>query len=669
MRSPASFLLLFAVLCPLLAHSQSDHYVDSLLKITARPDVDSNTYNALTNIQRYYFNRGLYDSTIKYGYQHGKVAIALGDGRRLVISHHNMAIGFTNLTMYDSAQARLDKLSKLLPEVNDTAIYVNYYNTYTLLRNYQSDFNGAIEFQVKAAELIEKSSRPSIRNLLPQTYGNLGHNLIAEKQIEKGIGYERKALRISGYPNEQRFRTMIHLDIFDGYLQLKNVKTAKAHLDSAILLNATLDNIIVSSLVANNEGVYYQAINDNASALRSYQTAFRLCESTGNRFLKAEAGGNIAALYVRMGKHALAEQYAMEANAIARSLREYKVVAQTHETLVNVFSRNGDYKSALEQARLFKIYSDSATNKATQATAVAMENKYQNQRKEKEIAALTVANMQHERDREQRDRLLIGGLVVFVAVLLILGLLYRTNRQRRVIAEKEKQLQGEQILFLERQQQVVSLQSMINGQETERSRIARDLHDGLGGLFSTVKMYFSTLQYNNPQLEKDELFQKGYSVIDTASVEVRRIAHNLMPEVLLKLGLVNALKDLCDNISTSKLLNVSLEVHGMNERLGSTTEIMLFRIVQELLNNIIKHAHASEAIIQCVKDQSRLSLIVEDNGQGFNTAEADRGAHSGMINVQNRVDYLRGKITVDSQKNVGTTVMMDFLINENANVV
>ncbi len=103
---------------------------------------------------------------------------------------------------------------------------------------------------------------------------------------------------------------------------------------------------------------------------------------------------------------------------------------------------------------------------------------------------------------------------------------------------------------------------MINGQETERTRIAKDLHDGLGGLFSTVKMYFSTLQYKNPELGSDELFQKGYSIVDTASVEVRRIAHNMMPEVLMNSVSLTRSKNLCDSITSGKLLTVSLEVHG-----------------------------------------------------------------------------------------------------------
>jgi two-component system, NarL family, sensor kinase len=102
----------------------------------------------------------------------------------------------------------------------------------------------------------------------------------------------------------------------------------------------------------------------------------------------------------------------------------------------------------------------------------------------------------------------------------------------------------------------------------------------------------------------------------------------------------------------------------MNRRLNATTEIMLFRIIQELLNNIIKHAQASEAIIQFIREDSRLSVIVEDNGRGFNSEEADIRKNAGIATIQSRVDYLNGKMSIDSQRNVGTTIMMDFLINE-----
>jgi signal transduction histidine kinase len=637
---------------------------DSLLSIANHAPQDTNSLNALINLQRYYFEKGQYDSTLVYSKRALPLAIQLKDLNKVAKSHHNLSLVYTQLTNYDSANAHLDRIDELMQNVNDTSIRIGAYNTRAMLSNYRSDYATAVEALMKAADLIEASRSASVRNMLAQTYGNIGHNLIAEKQIEKGIEYEQKALLLKGYPHEARYRVLIHLDVFDAYVQLGDLSKARLHLDSAIEGNRPLNNIAVSGLVASNTGIFHNAMQDVPKAIAAFQEAYVLSERSGNDYFKAEAAESLAALYLKQHNAALAEKLALEGNAIGHRLSQLKVVANTYSTLSEIMSGRNEFRKALEYAGLHKLYSDSATNKETQQTTVALENRYQHQKRQREIAALTATNVAQELDVVKKNRMLIGGASLSVAIIIILALSYRNSKQRREIAEKEQILQQEQIRFLERQQQVVSLQSMINGQETERTRIAKDLHDGLGGLFSTVKMYFSTLQHNNPQLSTDELFQKGYSIIDTASVEVRRIAHNMMPEVLMQLGLVNALKDLCDSISSAKLLSVSLEVHGMNGRLSSTTEIMLFRIVQELLNNIIKHAHATEVIIQCVRDQSRLSLIVEDNGQGFNTADAEAQTHAGIATVKNRVDYLKGSMTIDSQKNVGTTVMMDFLINE-----
>ena len=107
-----------------------------------------------------------------------------------------------------------------------------------------------------------------------------------------------------------------------------------------------------------------------------------------------------------------------------------------------------------------------------------------------------------------------------------------------------------------------------------------------------------------------------------------------------------------------------MEVHGMSQRMNESTEIMLYRIIQELLNNIMKHAQATEVIIQFIKDGNRLSVVVEDNGRGFNTLQAEQNKSAGLGTVKSRVDYLNGHLTIDSEKGVGTTVMMDFLVNE-----
>lgn len=668
MKKAIGWFLLWQICCvpisKVYAQAKPEKYIDSLLAIANKVKPDSNSINALTHLQRYYFERGRYDSTLKYALRSLPIAKRLSIYKSIARTHYNLGMSYTNLTQYDSAAVNLTKALALMPLVRDTLMEINCYNAFALLANYQSDFTSAIEYMTKAATIIDQSNSQKIKQLLPQTLGNIGHNLIDEKQIEKGVEYEKKALLLKDYPNESRYRVLLYLDVFDAYVKLNQLTIAKSYLDSAIEQNRSLNNIVVSSIVANNQGFYYETIKDNDKALNSYLQAYQLCESIGNDYLKAQLGDNIAQLYFKTGNFNQIEEYAKEANTIGKKLKHYKVVASTYDVLKKNASRLGEFKRALAYAELYKIYTDSATNQETQKITLSLESKYQNQKKEREIAALTIANTQKELEVVKRNRLLIIGGMTAAASLIILGLFYKTSRQKQLLAEREKKLQQEQINFLERQQQVVSLQSMINGQETERTRIAKDLHDGLGGLFSTVKMYFSTLQHESPSLKENELFQKSYGIVDTASLEVRRIAHNMMPEVLMKLGLANALKDLCENISAGKLLSVSLEVHGMNKRLNATTEIMLFRIIQELLNNIIKHSHATEAIIQFIRENERLSVIVEDNGQGFDTLEKDEKSHAGIATIQSRVNYLNGKMSIDSQKNVGTTIMMDFLINE-----
>lgn len=644
--------------------TQKKSYVDSLLTIANKVKPDSNSVKALTALQRFYYERGQYDSVLKYAKKTLPIARGLKNTKSQARVNYNLGLIYTNLSAYDSAEFYLKEALTLIPITKDTVAEINIYNALAMLSNRRSDYVSAVEYLLISVDRIDQSGTPEIKQWLPQAFNNIGQNLIAEKQFEKGIEYEKRALLIRNYPNEDRFRVLLYMDIFDAYVKLKEIETGKHYLDSAILLNNKLNNVVISTLVANSEGSYYNQIQDLPKAKKAYTNAYQLCDSTGNQYLKAEVGSNLASLYFKTGNYAEAERYAAEANTIGRRLNQYKVTASTYETLKRLAFRIGDYKNALTYAELFKVYADSATNQETQKTTLSLESKYQNQKHEREIAALTITNTQNELEVVKRNRLLIIGGVVASASLIIIGLFYRNSRQKQVLAEREKVLQHEQIKFLEGQQQVVSLQSMINGQETERTRIAKDLHDGLGGLFSTVKMYFSTLQHDTPALKENDLFQKSYAIVDSASVEVRRIAHNMMPEVLMKLGLVNAVKDLCDNISAGKLLSVSLEVHGMNKRLNATTEIMLFRIIQELLNNIIKHAQATEAIIQFIRENERLSVVVEDNGRGFLSQESDEKSHLGIAAIQSRVNYLNGKMSIDSQKNVGTTIMMDFLINE-----
>jgi two-component system NarL family sensor kinase len=246
--------------------------------------------------------------------------------------------------------------------------------------------------------------------------------------------------------------------------------------------------------------------------------------------------------------------------------------------------------------------------------------------------------------------------------LLIAGLLtYRNIRNRKLLAKKEAELNQQRIRELEKDKQLVAVDSMLKGQEEERSRLAKDLHDGLGGLLSGVKFSLRNMK-DNLIVTPDNMavFERSLDMLDTSIRELRRVAHNMMPEMLTKFGLDEALKEYSNSVTATKLLTVKYQPFGMKERLDKSSEIIIYRIVQELINNILKHAAASEVLVQLIREENRLSVLVEDNGKGFDTSILENSRGAGWTNIKSRVDYLKGRLDIYSEPNKGTSVTIEF---------
>jgi two-component system, NarL family, sensor kinase len=162
--------------------------------------------------------------------------------------------------------------------------------------------------------------------------------------------------------------------------------------------------------------------------------------------------------------------------------------------------------------------------------------------------------------------------------------------------------------------------------------------------------------------ENMTVFERSLDMIDASIKELRRVAYNMMPEMLVKFGLDEALKEYCIMVNNTKLLSVKYQSFGMNTRLDNSIEIIIYRIVQELLNNILKHAAASEALVQLIKEENRCNILVEDNGKGFDTAILETSKGSGWTSIRSRVDYLKGQLEIHSQPRKGTSVNIEFII-------
>jgi signal transduction histidine kinase len=251
-----------------------------------------------------------------------------------------------------------------------------------------------------------------------------------------------------------------------------------------------------------------------------------------------------------------------------------------------------------------------------------------------------------------------------LAALLVIGFTgYRNFRHRHALARQQDQLQQQRIRVLEKDQLLVATDAMLKAQEEERSRMAKDLHDGLGGLLSGVK--FSLVNMKDHMLinkADSAVFDRSLDMLDTSIRELRRVAHNMMPEALVKFGLDEALKDYCNAINTANLMRLQYQSFGLEERMDQSVEIIVYRVIQELLNNALKHASATEALVQVMRRENRLSITVEDNGKGFDMRCLEYNKGAGWTNIYNRVNYLKGKIDLSAQPGKGVSVNIELIV-------
>lgn len=248
------------------------------------------------------------------------------------------------------------------------------------------------------------------------------------------------------------------------------------------------------------------------------------------------------------------------------------------------------------------------------------------------------------------------GLTAAVSLLLFL-LLYAYIQRAKGMKQKEKL----HLLEMEKVRQnskISNLTVMLEGQEQERGRLARDLHDGLGGLLSGTKMHLSLLKDNSSDHIQPQV-QKSISQIDLAVDELRRVAHNLMPDLLQKYGLQETLMDYASRMSNQQL-DIDVQFLHYSNQLALDSQLLVYRIIQELVNNAIKHANAQQIIIQIIENEMDYFIIVEDDGKGFDLQEVEKSPSAGLHNIRSRIEFLKGTVQIESQLNLGTSIEIKF---------
>jgi signal transduction histidine kinase len=412
------------------------------------------------------------------------------------------------------------------------------------------------------------------------------------------------------------------------------------HVDS-LGLEVVMKNNIESnlSMFYDNMANCYLYSGEYEKATALFKKCIPLDTKFNNKRLLSDTYLNLGNVFMMQNKPNEAIPF-LDSSIILADAVGYKVGKQNSlQLLSDAYKAKGNDKKALEYLNKMIVVKDSLVNETREKKIVELQALYETDKKEKELL------FQKEQLSKQRY-VMLGIAVAAIMSLLSMYLLYRRKQLKQ-----EAKLQQEII-----KQQDIATKSVLEAEENERKRIAGDLHDGVGQMMSAVKMNLSSLaaKINLSNSSDVQLLDKTILLVDESCKEVRSVSHNMMPNALLKSGLSFAVKEFIEKIDHDKL-QVNLYTEGLQERLSNNVETVLYRVIQETVNNVIKHAAANQLDISLIKDADGISCTIEDNGKGFDASKESYDG-IGLKNIQTRINYLKGTVEWDSSANKGTLV-------------
>lgn len=564
----------------------------------------------------------------------------------------------------------VDGFEKTLLEGNEKL--KKYYNTeafrlraiilqnYGIMQQRKNNEKGYMKLLINEAIPAAKKSRDyelisGLYKAVAIIFMNNNEREKASEYLNEAQLYIERAIKKSPTLAESKMET--YIINAENLVELKHFYDAEKVLDKAF---STLKNFPDSNLNDSyfySEGLYYAKQNKNAIALESYEKGIQSAEKhlnaiALNRLKFAEYEVLFKLKNYEKAKKNL--EYLLKNTPFVVDKKNY------YNELAKVYNATKEYDKAYFYSHKYNAVNDSLNNTKFKSEIVELEAKYKKAESEKKITMLQSLNdkaalMVYS---NRLNSLLFAGLS-FLLLLIVLFLWIFNKNQKKLSVQKEINLKQELSAFEDRHKLSVS-KALIQGEEMERKRIARDLHDGLGSMLSSVKIHL-----NLAKKENAETVNGVDALLDNSIKELRNISQNLMPESLLELSLEHALRDLCA-ANSNAVTKVEFQYLIKKSRLPKNYEIMIYRIIQELLNNALKYAKASQVLVSCSQNKDVFFITVEDNGVGFDISDPKNKNGMGLKNIKNRVEFLNGKLEIESKPNQGTSAYIELnVINEN----
>lgn len=539
---------------------------------------------------------------------------------------------------YDSVYLLADKALNLTT-VDDTTQLINLFSVIGTAHYYQGDYALAIAAHQKAERLCDPRFEGEGT---ARVFNNLGIAYIKLTEWDKAEAYMKKSLAICRQLNITRgiSYTLGNLGII--YKNQGDYDQAiRTYLES-IKLNIALEDQTALARNYDNIGSLYEQNGVLDSALHYYLQSLKLSTELNNPSSMGISFHNLGSIYGHLRQYEVALDYYDRSLKIARELHAKDLLRNVYLGIAETQEARGDAMRSLEARKLYESWKDSIVNEDHLQAISELEIRYESEKKAKEILTLKTVRLQNEAAIARQSawiRRLGVGMVAGIVLLIFLFIIIRQRSRYR------------------RQQALIS--AIADTQDQERTRIARDLHDSVGGSLALIRNKLQLTSREIPAVLRQQI-SDSVDTLSGLSEQIRQIAHDMMPGELMKFGLVAAVRTTLDQLDRHAI-KATLYTHQMEKRLEPAKEIHVFRILQELIQNALKHSGAKHLVISLTRHQKHLNLLVEDDGRGLTPVSGHTGL--GLANIRSRVELLHGDLSIDTSPESGTTFNINIPIS------
>lgn len=531
-------------------------------------------------------------------------------------------------------------IQEQLNDKNSMAISLQYFaNIYSELKEYDK----ALDYYTKAQAIYTEVNDLRQLGLIKS---NIAEMYSRRKMHDKAKPYYLEAINIYQRISNHRSLASIYLSAASSIIESGNLPDARKMIDSATVLTAKTQNKEHYKDLYQAEAKYHEALGE-------YKEALQFASRYNNQKDTLLNEANIKALTDMKVKYETEkkEQQIVLLNK-DNAIKGLEIKNQQLQIERNLFELTQN-RLALSQADL-----ELANNKLQiqEQDELILHQKLDSTEKAKNILALQkkteIQNLEITNRQLQLNRRNV--LIGFLGAVMLLGSLLAFSYYRRYKLRQEAKMQAAVL-----KQQEEATKAVLEAEEAERQRIAKDLHDGVGQMMSAAKMNLSAFESNTWFKNEEEklAFEKIIALVDESCKEVRSVSHNMMPNALLKNSLASAIREFIDKLDHKKL-QVHLYTAGLEERLDSNVETVFYRVIQECVNNVIKHADANTLDISIIRENGEITATIEDNGKGFDSSDRNKFDGIGLKNIRTRVEYLKGSVDFDSAPGKGTLVAL-----------